>query len=151
MPARFIDLPVAAATACAQLQTAALAVELSRDVSHLHGSFSTKQVKGSRQWYFSFREPDQRVRQIYVGPDNEEVRSRVDRAREPGPMQQLTPLARAAVALGCTPTQRKHISVILRLSEHGFFRAGGVLVGTHASSGVRQSIGRALDGLGADG
>ena len=75
MPQRFDELPVSAATAYAQLQSAALGVEPARDVSHLHGSFSTKQVKGTKQWYFSFREPDQRVRQIYVGPDNEQVRA----------------------------------------------------------------------------
>ena len=132
MSSRYVELPVSAATAYAQLQSAALAVELSRDVSHLHGSFSTKQVKGTRQWYFSFREPDQRLRQIYVGPDNEQVRALVAKAREEPPMDRLRPLARAAIALGCTPVQRKHLSVVLRVNEYGFFRAGGVLVGTHA-------------------
>ena len=82
MPSRYVELPVSAATAYARLQSAALAVELSRDVSHLHGSFSTKLVKGTRQWYLSFREPDQRLRQIYVGPDNEQVRTIVAKARE---------------------------------------------------------------------
>lgn len=48
MPERYTDLPVSASTAYAQLQTAALGVELARDVSHLNGSFSAKAVKGSR-------------------------------------------------------------------------------------------------------
>ena len=132
MPTRYAELPVAAATAYAQLQSATLAVELARDVSHLQGSFSTKLIKGSAQWYFSFREPDQRIRQIYVGPDNTQVRALVEKARAAAPLEPLKPLARSALALGCTPTQRKHLSVILRLNEFGFFRAGGVLVGTHA-------------------
>ena len=131
-PVRFVELPVSAATAYAQLQTAALAVELARDVSHLHGSFSSKQVKGTTQWYFSFREPDQRIRQIYVGPDSADVRALMARASVAAPLERLAPLARAALALGCAATQRKHLSVVLRLGEYGFFRAGGVLVGTHA-------------------
>lgn len=141
MPLRFVELPVSAATAYAQLQSAALAVELARDVSHLRGSFSTKQVKGTSQWYFSFREPDQRVRQIYVGPDNDGVRALVAKAREAAPRERLKPLARAALALGCTPTQRKHLSVILRINEFGFFRAGGVLVGTHAFLSYANQLG----------
>jgi hypothetical protein len=142
VPEFYADLPVSASTAYAQLQTAALAVELSRDVSHLHGSFSTKEVKGTRQWYFSFREPDQRVRQIYVGPDNDEVRALVHKARQGEPaVDRLRPLARSAATLGCTVTQRKHLSVILRLSEFGFFRAGGVLVGTHAFLAYANQLG----------
>ena len=132
MPSRFIELPVSAATAYAQLQSAALAVELARDVSHLQGSFSTKQVKDTRQWHFSFREPGQRIRQIHVGPDNAAIRELVAKAREAAPLERLKPLAKSALALGCTPTQRKHLSVILRINAFGFFRAGGVLVGTHA-------------------
>lgn len=141
MPERYKELPVSAATAYAQLQTAALAVELDRDVSHLNGSFSAKTVKGGRHWYFSFREPDQRVRQIYVGPDNDQVRALIDKAREAKPTARLTPLAQSALALGCTPTQRKHLSVISRLGEFGFFRAGGVLVGTHAFLAYANQLG----------
>lgn len=141
MPSRYTELPVSTATAYAQLQTAALAVELGRDVSHLHGSFSTKPVSGKLHWYFSFREPDQRIRQIYVGPDNAQVRALVASARESAPHQQLRPLAKAALALGCSPTQRKHLSVILRLNEFGFFRAGGVLIGTHAFLSYANQLG----------
>ncbi len=141
MTTRFSELPVSASTAYAQLQTAALAVELARDVSHLHGSFSTKRVKNSTHWYFSFREADQRVRQIYVGPDTDDVRALVDKARSSAPLERLAPLARSANALGCGTTQRKHLSVILRLNEYGFFRAGGVLVGTHAFLAYANQLG----------
>ncbi len=141
MPNRFIELPVSAATAYAQLQTAALAVELARDVSHLHGSFSTKQVKGTKQWYFAFRDTDQSVRQIYVGPDTEDIRTLVGKANAAQPFERLKPLAKSALALGCTATQRKHLSVILRLNEFGFFRAGGVLIGTHAFLSYANQLG----------
>lgn len=141
MPEHFTDLPVSAATAFAQLQTAAMASELARDVSHLQGSFSTKLVKGTRQWYFAFRESTQSVRQIYVGPDNEEVQRVIERARRQAPLEKLKPLAKSALALGCAPIQRKHLSVILRLNEFGFFRAGGVLIGTHAFLAYANQLG----------
>lgn len=141
MPARYVELPVSAATAYAQLHSAALAVELARDVSHLHGSFSTKEVKGRRYWYFAFREADQRVRQIYVGPDSEEVRGLVERARGATPDAALRSLARAALALGCTAAQAKHLAVIRRIADFGFFRAGGVLVGTHAFLAYANQLG----------
>lgn len=141
MLARYISQPVGTSTAYAQLHTAAMGIEFDRDVSHLNGSFGTKTVHGSLQWYFSFRDVDQRVRQLYVGPDTDEVRALVDRAAATQPKERLRPLARSAGALGNIPTQRKHLSVILRLNEYGFFRAGGVLVGTHAFLSYANQLG----------
>ncbi len=141
MAPRYVAQSIATATAYAQLHTAALGLEFDRDVSHLNGSFGTKTIHGSLQWYFSFRDVDQRVRQVYVGPDTDEVRGLVQRAGAARPQERLRPLARSASALGCIPTQRKHLSVILRLNEYGFFRAGGVLVGTHAFLAYANQLG----------
>ena len=44
----------------------------------------------------------------------------------------LATSAQSTLALGCTPTAPKHFMVLKRLAEYGFFRAGGVLIGTHA-------------------
>lgn len=137
----FTDLPVSAATAFAQLQTAAMATELARDVSHLQGSFASKMVKGTRHWYFAYRENAHSVRQIYVGPDNDAVKELMARAGLQAPLERLKPLAKSAQALGCAPIQRKHLSVILRLNEFGFFRAGGVLIGTHAFLAYANQLG----------
>ena len=141
MPQRYTEQPVATSTAYAQLHTAALGIEFDRDVSHLNGSFGTKTVKGSLQWYFSFRDIDQRVRQLYIGPDTEAIRQLVHKARTAEPRARLRALARSANVLGCLPAQRKHLGVILRLSEYGFFRAGGVLVGTHAFLSYANQLG----------
>lgn len=129
---RYRPLSIPAATAYAQLQDAVLASELQRDVSHLNGSFGSKQIRHSKHWYFSYRDPDSRIRQLYVGPDTEPVRRVVEQARERDPRAELRPLARAAAQLGCATAVRKHVLVVERLNEYGFFRAGGVLVGTHA-------------------
>ena len=141
MPQRFKDQPVSTSTAYAQLHTAALGVDFARDVSHLNGSFGTKQVKGTTQWYFSFRDIDQRVRQLYVGPDTPAILELVQKARATEPRERLRALARSAVVLGCAPAERKHLGVILRLNEFGFFRAGGVLVGTHAFLAYANQLG----------
>lgn len=141
MPQRYKDQPVSTSTAYAQLHTAALGVEFTRDVSHLNGSFGTKKVKGTTQWYFSFRDIDQRVRQLYVGPDTPAILDLVQKARAAEPRERLRALARSAVVLGCAPVERKHLSVILRLNEFGFFRAGGVLVGTHAFLAYANQLG----------
>src|SRR6266508_265969 len=50
----------------------------------------------------------------------------------PSLRESLGPLARAAAALGCAEILPRHLRVIQRLAEYGFFAAGGVLVGTHA-------------------
>ncbi len=118
-----------------------MATELSRDVSHLQGSFASKMVKGSRHWYFAYRENASSVRQIYVGPDTETVKELIAKAGDQAPMDKLKPLAKSAQALGCEPIQRKHLSVILRLNEFGFFRAGGVLIGTHAFLAYANQLG----------
>lgn len=57
------------------------------------------------------------------------------------PLDKLKPLAKSALALGCEPVQRKHLGVILRLNEFGFFRADGVLIGTHAFLAYANQLG----------
>lgn len=139
----YAELPLSAQTAYAQLADVATALELNRSIENLHGSFSRKTVQGSAYWYFAFRDLDGQVRQLYVGPDNEQVRAAVERAKsqQPRPDEQLAPLAKAAVALGCTPALPKHLRAVRRLCDYGFFRAGGVLVGTHAFIALGNMLG----------
>jgi hypothetical protein len=128
---RFSELSLSAQTAYAQLFDATLASELSRSVGSLRGSFARKTVKGREYWYFQFTDLGGTLRQVYVGPDSEPVRALVAEARKPRDAP-IVPLVRSAIALGCAPLLPRHFRVIRRLAEHGFFRAGGVLVGTHA-------------------
>ena len=128
----FSDLPVSTATAYAQLHTATMAQELARDISHLHGSYSQKTIKGANHWYFAYREAAGAVRQLYVGPDNPQTRTLIEQAKQSQPSDALKPLAKAALALGAASMTRQHLSVISRINEYQFFRAGGVLIGTHA-------------------
>lgn len=131
--ARYSPLSASAQTAYAQLLDAAHAADLARTVADLPGTFASKQVKGRRYWYYQFQDVSGRKRQVYVGPDNERVLALVSAsAKRPGGKPALQALAQSAIALGNAPMVTKHFKVVQRLADHGFFRAGGVLIGTHA-------------------
>ena len=128
----FTELSLTAQTAYAQLLDAAVSAEHLRTIADVTGSFAGKTVRGKKYWYFQYTELTGLLRQVYVGPDNDAVRGLIAQSRQPSLFAQLGPLARAAAALGCTQALPRHLRVIQRLSEYGFFKAGGVLVGTHA-------------------
>jgi hypothetical protein len=127
----FTELPMTAQTAYAQLMDSAVTREHLRSVADLSGSFASKIVKGHRYWYFQYTEPSGKLRQAYVGPDNDSVRALMAQKSQLG-APTLAPLVRSATALGCMEVLPRHLRVIQRLAEYGFFKAGGVLVGTHA-------------------
>jgi hypothetical protein len=128
----YTDLPAAAQTAYAQLFDAALAADHVRSVADLSGSFAAKSVKGRTYWYYQCTQPSGALTQHYVGPDSAAVRRLIDGARESGALAALEPLIHVAHTLGCATLIPKHERVLRRLAEYGFFRAGGILVGTHA-------------------
>ncbi len=131
-PPRFTPLSASAQTAYAQLLDAAHAADLARTVADLPGTFARKQVKGRPYWYYQFLDVSGRRRQVYVGPENERVLALIAANRDEGAKPALGALARSAAALGNAGLLARHFKVVQRLAEHGFFRAGGVLIGTHA-------------------
>ncbi|KFN43539.1 GSU2403 family nucleotidyltransferase fold protein [Arenimonas oryziterrae] len=129
---RFTPLSSSAQTAYAQLLDASHAAELMRTVADLPGTFARKQVKGRPYWYYQYLDVSGKQRQVYVGPENERVLALIATRAEGGAKPALQALAQSAVALGNAPMLPKHFKVMQRLSDYGFFRAGGVLIGTHA-------------------
>ena len=129
---RYSELALSAQTAYAELLEQTRAFELTNALAGLVGSFHKLTRKRSDYWYFAYRDLDRRVRMVYVGPDEDRVRALVERFERVRRHKPLAPAALAALALGCTATMPKHFRVIKRLSEYGFFRAGSVLIGTHA-------------------
>lgn len=126
-------LSLAAQTAFAQVAEIAVADEPMRSVADLPGSFVAKTVKGHKYWYYQYSEPSGSRRQLFVGPDNEAVRAVMEKAAQPrAGNENLSGFVRAAVAHGCTEILPRHFKVLRRLGEYGFFRAGGILIGTHA-------------------
>jgi hypothetical protein len=127
------ELSMTAQTMYAQLLDAAVAAEHARSVANLTGSFASKTVKGKKYYYFQYTEPSGKLHQIYVGPESPAVISLVEqKAKNESSKNALSVLARSAMALGCAEVLPRHFRVIRRLAEYGFFRAGGVLIGTHA-------------------
>src|SRR5690606_23693091 len=123
----FQPLSLSAQTAYAQVLDAAHGADIARSVASLRGSFASKQIKGKSYWYFQWTELSGRLRQLYVGPDSERVRALIE-AHAAGNTTAIEALARSALALGNAPVLAKHFKVVQRLSDYGFFRAGGVLV-----------------------
>src|SRR5437868_807441 len=128
---RYTELPLSGQTAYAELAEQTRAFEATSALSGLSGSFQKLTRKNRDYWYFAFREGD-KVRMSYVGPDEPRVRALVNRFENTRRDKPLAPAAQSAVALGAAPTAAKHFRIIKRLADYGFFRAGGVLVGTHA-------------------
>ena len=133
-------LSTRAATAYAELLETARGLELGRTVAAMSGSFASKRIRDRTYWYYQYRDVDDAVRQLYVGPDSPGVRALIDGARARERYDQLEPMARAAIELGCEPIAPTHFTIIRRLADYGFFRADGVLVGTNAFIGLAASL-----------
>ena len=130
-----LDMSAVAQTQYANLAQAARQHDLQRSVADLPGGFVTKSIKGKTYWYYQYKLPNRTPQQFYIGPDDEPTLAliaehknpQVERARK-----HLVDLCEAVAALGCYSIIPKHARVLARLADHGLFRAGGVLVGTHA-------------------
>jgi hypothetical protein len=131
-PMQVEPLSLTAQTAYAQVVEAALSTEHLRSVADLPGAFVAKTVKGHRYWYYQYTEPAGVRRQIFVGADNDAVQALMTKAAGPAAGGSLGPLVRSAAVLGCAEVLPRHFRVLRRLAEYGFFKAGGVLIGTHA-------------------
>ncbi len=127
-------LSLAAQTAYAELHDQLRAAGI-QSLRTLPGSFQHQMRRGKPYVYYSFRDLDGTNRLAYVGPDDSRVReliARHDAAKNAVAPERLRAQARAAIALGCAATLPKHYRAINRLGQYGFFRAGGILIGTHA-------------------
>jgi hypothetical protein len=142
-PPLFEDLSLSAQTNFAELVEQAQARMLDRSIADLTGSFNKKEVKGVTYWYWQFRDLSGKNHQVYLGPDDERLRQLIQQradGKAAGP-DHLARLASACASLGCLTVTAQHFKVINRLAEHGFFNAGGVLIGTHAFIAMGNMLG----------
>ncbi len=139
----FSDLSPSAQTNFAELLEQAQAAALDRTVRDLPGSFNRKTVKGRDYWYWQVRDLRGANRQVYLGPDDERLRKLIALHGDGTPKARtdLAPLAAACVSLGCMGLTSQHFAIVSRMAEYGFFRAGGVLVGTHAFLSMANMLG----------
>ena len=131
----FRDVSAVAQTQYANLAQAARQHHLQRSIADLPGGVVTKAIKGQRYWYYQYKLPDRTPQQIYIGPDDDATRAVIAAHKNPviqRARKHLSDLCESVAALGCDSVISKHAKVLERLADYGLFRAGGVLVGTHA-------------------
>ncbi len=136
----YATLSLGAQTAYAELFDQTTSLELS-GFSKLRGAFHVRKLRGHEYVYFGFRDTDDVGRMAYVGPNNERVQALIVASVAGAKPQQLQPLVRSAAALGVMPAIDKHYKIIQRLSDYGFFKAGGLLIGTHAFIAMGNMLG----------
>jgi hypothetical protein len=138
------DLSAAAQAAYANVAAAAFVLDDQRTAAHAAGSFSTKLIHGERYWYHGHRSADGKIVQIYLGKSSPEMDALIAQRNDPqakAAIAHARRLTAAAVALGCASIIPAHTAVIDRLAAHGFFRAGGILIGTHAFIAYQNRLG----------
>lgn len=141
MPAAYRDLTLTAQTAYAELVDQARTFEL-ESLAGLTGTFQRRTIKGHPYVYFGYRDPiGGAQRRAYVGPADDRVNALILRFEQTRAPRRLAPNAQAALALGCAGTLPKHFRIVRQLSGYGFFRAGGVLIGTHAFIAMANMLG----------
>lgn len=140
----YTDLSLSAQTNFAELVEQARAAMLSPSIFDVPGSFNKKSVKGGTYWYWQYRDLAGAKHQVYLGPDDERLAALIQQRQQgakPAAARTLAALAGACTSLGCMTVTHQHFRVINRLAEQGFFRAGGVLVGTHAFLAMSNMLG----------
>jgi hypothetical protein len=128
----FRRLPLTAQTAysglLARLQEDAL-VEL--------GGTPVLRDRGGRQYWYAVQRLADHAVERYLGPDTDEVRERVERARRVNEDLRRRERERGRLVRMCRATGLPRVGaqtgkVLLALAKAGIFRLHGVLVGTHA-------------------
>ena len=138
---RFSHLTLSAQTSYAELFEQTRYFELSNALAGLTGSFQKLSRKKQDYWYFAYRDLDQKVRMAYVGPNEPRVQALIARFESLRNTNRLAPSSKVALTYGCASTPPKHFKMIKRLSEYGFFRAGGILIGSHAFLAMGNMLG----------
>ena len=140
--ALYRELPASAQTAYAELQELVQVAEAMRSPASLSGSVGWKTIKGRRYAYWQFKEFDGRKREYYLGPEGPAIAALVQASERPMPaLDAVARQARAAVAQGNLPTPAKPFRIVKRFADYQFFRAGGLLVGTHAFLALGNQLG----------
>ncbi|TWT21127.1 hypothetical protein FQY83_07115 [Luteimonas marina] len=136
------ELSTAAQTAYAELYELVQVAEASRSPAFLTGKVGWKTIKGRRYGYWQFKEIDGRKREYYLGPEGPALEA-IARAREAGApaLEAVSRQAAAAVAHGNQATPPKQFRIVKRFADYQFFRAGGLLVGTHAFLALGNQLG----------
>jgi hypothetical protein len=100
-------------------------------------------ANGTRYWVHRFFDAVRKPREVYLGKvDDSEVTEQVDalRARIAGANASISRVKILARA-GFAAVDRKTHATLASLANHGLFRAGAILVGSHAYGALLNSLG----------
>lgn len=137
-------LPAFSQTAYSQLLDLLRGQEAMRSPRDISGSFATKLISGKRYWYLSSRLGSGSPRQVYIGPDTPEIRNLVEKAKQAPADDRIKiskSLGRTLVEQGAQSLPAPFLSMLRRLTDAGAFRAGAVLIGTHAFAAYGPMLG----------
>jgi len=137
----YSELSLSGQTAYAELFEQTRGFEMDNALAGLIGSFHKQKRKGKFFWYFGYRDADQTSKMVYVGPDEPRIQSLIERYKQVKKANPQASAARVAIEYGCAGVAPKHFKIIKRLGEYGFFRAGGILIGTHAFLAIGNMLG----------
>lgn len=139
----YSPLSLVAQTAYAELQDQLRIQNIDR-LRALPGAFHKQVQKGKPYVYYGYRDLDGIGRMAYVGPEDQRVLELVKKHQElklNNLAESIKRQAKSAEALGCASSLTKHFRVVNRLEQYGFFRAGGILIGTHAFLAMGNMLG----------
>lgn len=122
-----------------------------RTMARIQGSPFTKEIAGKTYWYTRQRIGKEKVER-YVGPDNDEIRRRIDGMRseledERSFERRCARLVAQLRAAGLATLDRQTGSILNAMARVGVFRLGGTLVGTHAFRLYGAELGASLSGI----
>ena len=113
-------------------------------------SFVSKQIKDNRYWYAQYTIGSKK-QQTYMGPDSEQLRHLM--ASFETSLEEIAPLAEHTSGLvrmlkqsRCYSPLKGEFRVLQMLDLMGYFKAGGILVGSHAFFSYANMLGVSFEG-----
>jgi hypothetical protein len=108
-------------------------------------SFQKRTVSGNEYWYLEYTIGSDRTA-YYLGPNNEDLRTRIERteanwAQDAPDAARRARLASMVVSGGGFAPTGSHARVLEALEQAGVFAAGGVLIGSHAFAAMSNMLG----------
>lgn len=136
----FQELSLSAQAAYAEILDQSRSATIN-SLAALFGAFHVRTIKNKPYVYYGYRDVDGAGRMIYIGPHDERVKVLIEKHREEKSHQSMADLVKAAQVLGCQGMLPKHFKITQQLANYGFFKAGGILVGTHAFLAMGNMLG----------
>lgn len=121
-------------------------LEASRTIADLKGTFTTKTIRGEQYVYFMHYMPGGKAHGVYVGKKGEQTDALIEQYKEGKTeseearenVRRLAAQVKAGISI---PTDKAMVRVIKALADAAVFRAGAVLVGTHAFMAIGVMLG----------